>query len=318
MIQVGIDEAGLGPILGPLVVAGAALEVPGRGRDPFRLLEKVLARKGRKRGETRLLVDDSKKVFSGKKALAHLERTALAFMSLAWGSPPATGEELAAKLISGGSKAERASCPWLESLDFALPLAASPGKVELDSWLLEKAAKESGFQMPGLLLSALHPREFNGSIDRTGNKAQTHFEEITKVLRAGIPLSPGRILLDRAGGRIHYALHLARAFPGTGVTSTEEGRHRQRYKLRFPGGLQVEIWFQEKGESLFFSIALASCLAKYVREVFMEAMNRWFLARVPGLRPTRGYFVDGRRFLKEVQEVAFGEGVEEASFIRKR
>ncbi len=318
MIQLGIDEAGLGPILGPLVTAGVALETPGRGRDLFDLLGRVVARKGKKPRETRILVDDSKKVFSGKKGLARLERTALAFMSLAWGSPPTTGEELAGRLLSGGSPQERSSCPWLSPLDFPLPLAASADKVELDSWLLAKAARETGIRLHALYLAALHPREFNASIDRTGNKSLTHFEAFIQVMKAGLQKRPSRVVLDRAGGRIHYALPLARAFPGAGVISREENPARQRYLLRLPQGPQVEVWFQEKGESHFFSIALASCLAKYVREVFMEAMNRWFQERIPGLRPTRGYFVDGRRFLREVHQVAQKERVAEEAFLRKR
>ncbi len=318
MIQLGIDEAGLGPILGPLVTAGVILEAPGRGRDPFVLLEKVVARKGKRPKETRILVDDSKRVFSGKKGLARLERTALAFMALAWGEPPATGEELAGRLLSGGSPEERSSCPWLSTLDFSLPLAASAERVELDAWVLGKAAGETGFRLHALLLSALHPKEFNASIDRTGNKSLTHFETFVRILKAGLRARPSRVVLDRAGGRIHYALPLARAFPGAGVVCREETPARQRYDLRFREGPQVEIWFQEKGETHFFSIALASCLAKYVREVFMEAMNRWFQERIPGLKPTRGYFVDGRRFLREVRLVVQKEKVLEEAFLRKR
>ncbi len=317
MIQVGIDEAGLGPILGPLVVAGAALEAPGRGADPYDLLRTVAARKGRRR-ETRLLVDDSKKVFSGKTGLAHLERTALAFMALAWGSPPRNGEELASRLLAGGSRRERETCPWLYPLDLPLPLAVSPERVELDAWLLEKARKDTGFTVAGIHLLALHPQAFNASIDRTGNKSETHFQAVMAVLKASLTHSPARVLLDRAGGRVHYAAHLARAFPGAGVTLKEEGPSRQRYQLRLGRGRGLEVWFQEKGESRFFSIALASCLAKYVREVFMEALNRWFQERIPGLRPTRGYYVDGRRFLGQVEEVARKEGVVREAFLRKR
>ncbi len=319
MVQVGIDEAGLGPLLGPLVTAGVALGGPPAGReDPFLLLKKVVARKGERRKESRILVDDSKRVFSGKKGLLHLERTALAFMGWAWGKPPSSAEELAGRLVSGGSPRERASCPWLSSLDLPLPLAASPDQVELDSWLLRKAGEEGGFHLPDLFLAALHPKEFNASIDRTGNKSATHFETILQVLKPALRLAPDRVVLDRAGGRIHYALPLARAFPGTRILSLEETQVRQRYLLRFRDGSKVEVWFQEKGESFFFSIALASCLAKYVREVFMEAMNRWFRQRLPGLKPTRGYFVDGTRFLQEVREVARNEKVEERAFVRKR
>jgi hypothetical protein len=32
----------------------------------------------------------------------------------------------------------------------------------------------------------------------------------------------------------------------------------------------------------------------------VECLNRWFQARVPGLEPTAGYYVDGHRFLAAV------------------
>ncbi len=43
--------------------------------------------------------------------------------------------------------------------------------------------------------------------------------------------------------------------------------------------------------------------AKYVRELFMEGLNDFFRAKIDGLRPTAGYYQDGRRFLGEVERV---------------
>ena len=47
---------------------------------------------------------------------------------------------------------------------------------------------------------------------------------------------------------------------------------------------------------------LASCFAKYLRELMVESMNRWFQSQVPDLKPTAGYYVDGRRFLDDVAD----------------
>ena len=43
--------------------------------------------------------------------------------------------------------------------------------------------------------------------------------------------------------------------------------------------------------------------AKYVRELFMQSLNEFFAARVEGLKPTAGYYTDGRRFVEDVGEV---------------
>ena len=67
MLIVGVDEAGYGPLLGPLLVAGSAFRVPdpepGAGVDVDASGERIRAAfAGRGRGPARLLVDDSKKV----------------------------------------------------------------------------------------------------------------------------------------------------------------------------------------------------------------------------------------------------------------
>ncbi|MFN9704050.1 MAG: hypothetical protein ACK595_04420, partial [Planctomycetota bacterium] len=61
-ILAGVDEAGLGPILGPLVVGGAALAGP-EGVDPWTALRPLVARERKEKGKVR--VADSKKVHQG-------------------------------------------------------------------------------------------------------------------------------------------------------------------------------------------------------------------------------------------------------------
>ena len=58
-----------------------------------------------------------------------------------------------------------------------------------------------------------------------------------------------------------------------------------------------------KGDGKHAPVALASVLAKTVRELFMESLNTWFAEQVPGVRPTAGYPQDARRFLEDVASV---------------
>jgi hypothetical protein len=64
---------------------------------------------------------------------------------------------------------------------------------------------------------------------------------------------------------------------------------------------EVTVTFAERGEDRAFPTALASCFAKYLRERMVGCLNQWFAARVPGLQPTAGYYVDGHRFLDQIE-----------------
>ena len=73
---VGIDEAGYGPNLGPLVEACVGLYLPDEDRAGWKSLSESIRRAGDP-PDRRLVVDDSKRVYSGGNGFDELERTVL-------------------------------------------------------------------------------------------------------------------------------------------------------------------------------------------------------------------------------------------------
>ena len=50
----------------------------------------------------------------------------------------------------------------------------------------------------------------------------------------------------------------------------------------------------------------------------VEAMNRWFCERVPGLLPTAGYYSDGQRFLADVEPFVARSELPRSRLVRVR
>jgi len=66
-------------------------------------------------------------------------------------------------------------------------------------------------------------------------------------------------------------------------------------------GKVMRLHFTARADERFLPVSLASMTSKYVRQVLMESINRYFISQCTHLRPTAGYWKDGTRFIKELE-----------------
>lgn len=310
----GVDEAGLGPILGPLVVAGVVLEGPA-GVTPWRSLASQVSRHRHEKGKIR--VADSKKVYQGPRRLQRLEETVLAFAAASTGAIP---ETLGAWLSSLGADPEAlARYPWYADLDLPLPLRADRRALTLQAHLLQRTMARRRTKILHLGVRVVEVEEFNELIASTDNKSRAHFTAYSDVIAQLLRVMPARahLVADRCGGRTHYRTGLRSTCPVRDVETLEETSGASVYRLQRDSG-PVTITFASRGEDRAFPTALASCTAKYVRELMVHLLNRWFCARVPGLKPTAGYYTDGKRFLRDLSGFIKDDGVPISRLVRVR
>jgi len=297
---VGIDEAGLGPVLGPLVHSSVALELPD-GAGGCSLWELLAGAVAQRPGGGALAIADSKRLYRGGRGLAALERGVLAALA-ALGERPCSLRELL-HLLAPGVVAEASTYPWYRDLEHRLPVAVDPADIEDSAGRLAERMASVGVRLLGIRSVVVLAREFNRSVGELSNKAALNFAAAARLLAAARRDCRDRELvvhLDRHGGRRRYRELLAGLWPEAGVWIEAESPTSSVYRVEDGDGA-LRIAFTVGCEERVLPVALASMTSKYLRELFMERLNAFWTARVPGLAPTAGYPADGKRFWRRVE-----------------
>ncbi len=322
LVYAGIDEAGYGPMLGPLSVAATVFVLPEHdpavgAPDLWQLLDSALCR-SRRDSRHRIPIDDSKKLKGSKKArkfhpLHHLERGVLAFLTQLTATTPTIDTTLFEQI-----GADVPDAPWYGS-STSLPIGESLDELHIDTHRLQRTLDRAGIQCASIECRIVDTAALNQQVELLGKKSAVnlgvilqHIDAIWKHWEKDHP----RIIVDRQGGRIHYLRELQLAFPDTHIQILAEDPERSRYRLQ-SGSTQCTISFHRRAESGHLPVALASMTAKYTRELFMIRLNRFFSEHLPQLQPTAGYVQDARRYLQEITPLINQLKLDRSALIRK-
>lgn len=317
-LVVGIDEAGYGPTLGPLVVAASVWRVaPAHiDADYWQLLRGCVVRSAR-RGEWRVAIDDSKQAYDRKSGIHTLERSVLAVARVA-GLPTHTLSDLLGAL--GADVAVMQEMPWYARLNVPLPLGAAHSKYEAVADRLSATMDAAGARCIGLAACVVGERRFNQRIAATRNKAAVLLEQVLRLIDRATGSagdSDVHIHVDRLGGRSEYRSLLAPAFPDRHVHELAKSESSSRYRLASERS-DWHVDFSIEADQRHMPVALASMTAKYVREALMTRFNAFWRELMPALRPTAGYYVDAQRFLADIEPVLPQSGLSVEQFVRAR
>jgi ribonuclease HII len=295
ILFVGIDEAGYGPNLGPLVVASTAFLATAdwRGEDWWKRLAGHVGRVG---SRCRLVVDDSKRVMAHSSGPAHLVNSVARLLS-------STGQ-------------------WRDSIEDLLEEIASTDAADWrgEHWYRKRVASlhdpdvrsSANFEWSELGLiptiaraRLMFPQAFNNRLDECETKAEVEMELIDDLVDQRLKDWPTEVpeldlTIDRLGGRRYYRERVERWAKDAFVMTRLESTQISEYSFMTDRG-EVTVRFRVKGDQHSLPVAAASMIAKFLREEAMYRFNLYWGEAVPGIAPTAGYPSDAKRFLQSVE-----------------
>lgn len=317
---IGMDEAGYGPNLGPLVVAATVWEVSSPTEsaidsiDLYRILRGIVTKSIT---EQRIAIADSKKLHQPRKGLRRLEH-GLHTVLAAIGQPASCWSALVESCGADPDEHHAHLC-WHTGFDCRLPLDVPAAEIAaLAAQLLTHCA--AGARPIAIRARFVFPAQLTELCTEHGNKgaALSHvtvgllrevMDDINNIANPNAdansqpptpsPQPPVFVVCDKHGGRTFYAALLQHHFPEHWIEPIHELREDSRYEWGSPES-RVAVAFRMNGER-FLPTALASMTAKYLRELSMRAFNEFWCARIPGLQPTAGYPSDARRFKQQIE-----------------
>lgn len=303
MIVVGVDENGLGPLLGPLVTTAVSFDIARYSPERHGAV-------GRELG-----IDDSKAT-AGFGQMAAAEGLALALVESLYGVVVDQLDAFFDCLLLDKPTQLRTPCPsssrpqcW--SVPLALPCFG--GDITAGRQMLR-----------GLVKSGLRPAHVRSAVSCTGDlnrrlrtgqsRVEVDLELMERLVldaRAHCQ-TPLRAICGMVGGIRNYTARM-RHFPLAGVRQVRAQQGTLAYEVESVGHVRFEI----DADARHLPVALASMVGKYVRELWMQRQNRFYRAADDTLSDVSGYHDPvTQRFIAASAALRISLGIDDACFVR--
>jgi len=302
-VLVGIDEAGFGPILGPLVVSSSVFSLPQSllTADLWQILNKSVANT-RRHLAGRLLIADSKKVYNKQKTIKHLQRTVISCIKCL-GKAPDTLNQLIS-LLCPDCLERLQTYPW-HSQASGNRLLADEADTAIAAAAFNRELTSNQMKLLELGSCCLDVAHYNRMVSAVKNKASVLFTATSTLIKRAFDNFAGdkdlQVIVDRQGGRVHYRKVLLRTFADMELKILCENPKTSSYELK-AGDKQMRLHFAVGADDRFLPVSLASMVSKYVRELLIGNINHYFTGFDPSLKPTAGYWKDGLRFIGDLKQ----------------
>jgi ribonuclease HII len=300
-VVVGIDEAGFGPILGPLVVSASVFSLPQQflNEDLWQVLRKSVGKKPRHLAG-RVLIADSKKAYNKSLGIKHLQRTVLACLKCL-GKEPATLTDLLS-LVSADCLEQLNDYPWYKDVS-RHRILSDRTDIAIAASVLQDDLTSNKFKLLELKSHYLEVAHYNKMVSAVRNKASVLFTAVCALIKSAFDEFSAddlNVIIDRQGGRMRYRRPLLQMFPDMHLKILKETPTVSSYELQ-RDGKKMRLHFAVDADDRFLPVSLASMLSKFIRQLLIENINRYFISFHAELKPTAGYWKDGLRFIEDLK-----------------